>query len=147
MSFQVESILLLICWASDAISSTVWFLQGLVCTPRPAALEGVVPGHSYLINLIMACFQNQEQRMQYRMNKEIERQLVKDRRESKRELKLLLLGECVLLGVVSRMQLNVLAPSGAKGLGGVYVCACVCVCVCVCVQGLASLARARSSSR
>ena len=40
----------------------------------------------------MACFLSEEQRIQNRVNKEIERQLQKDRRDMKRELKLLLLG-------------------------------------------------------
>lgn len=41
----------------------------------------------------MACFLSEEQRAQNRINKEIEKQLKKDRKEQGREIKLLLLGE------------------------------------------------------
>ena len=41
----------------------------------------------------MACFLSEEQRAQSRINKEIEKQLKKDRKEQGREIKLLLLGE------------------------------------------------------
>ena len=40
----------------------------------------------------MACFLSEEQRIQKRINSEIERQLQKDRKDLKNELKLLLLG-------------------------------------------------------
>ena len=40
----------------------------------------------------MACFLSEEQRFQKRINSEIERQLQKDRKDLKNELKLLLLG-------------------------------------------------------
>ena len=43
----------------------------------------------------MACFLSEEQRAQARINKEIEKQLKKDRKEQGREIKLLLLGESV----------------------------------------------------
>ena len=43
----------------------------------------------------MACFMSEEQRLQNRINKEIERQLTKDRKDMKKELKLLLLGRTV----------------------------------------------------
>ena len=43
----------------------------------------------------MACFLSEEQRAQARINKEIEKQLKKDRKEQGREIKLLLLGENV----------------------------------------------------
>lgn len=41
----------------------------------------------------MACFLSDEQRTQNRINREIERQLQRDRKDLKRELKLVLLGE------------------------------------------------------
>lgn len=40
----------------------------------------------------MACFLSEEQRVQNRVNKEIDRQLQRDRKDMRRELKLLLLG-------------------------------------------------------
>ena len=43
----------------------------------------------------MACCMTDEQREQRRINQEIERQLKKDKRDARRELKLLLLGESV----------------------------------------------------
>ena len=43
----------------------------------------------------MACFLSEEQRAQNRINKEIEKQLKKDRKEQGREIKLLLLGEII----------------------------------------------------
>lgn len=42
----------------------------------------------------MACCLSEEQKEQKRINAEIERQLKKDKRDARRELKLLLLGEC-----------------------------------------------------
>ena len=42
---------------------------------------------------MMACCMTDEQREQRRINQEIERQLKKDKRDARRELKLLLLGE------------------------------------------------------
>ena len=47
-------------------------------------------------NLEMACFLSEEQRAQNRINKEIEKQLKKDRKEQGREIKLLLLGETII---------------------------------------------------
>ena len=44
---------------------------------------------------MMACCMTDEQREQRRINQEIERQLKKDKRDARRELKLLLLGESV----------------------------------------------------
>jgi hypothetical protein len=44
----------------------------------------------------MACCLSEEQKEQKRINAEIERQLRKDKRDARRELKLLLLGECAL---------------------------------------------------
>ena len=43
-----------------------------------------------------ACCQSDEEKEAARLNKEIERQLRKDKRDARRELKLLLLGECKL---------------------------------------------------
>ena len=43
----------------------------------------------------MACCLSEEQKEQKRINAEIERQLRKDKRDARRELKLLLLGESV----------------------------------------------------
>ena len=44
----------------------------------------------------MACCLSEEAKEQKRINQEIERQLRKDKRDARRELKLLLLGMCVL---------------------------------------------------
>lgn len=41
----------------------------------------------------MSCFVSEEVRIQRRINKEIDRQLLRDKKDMKRELKLLLLGE------------------------------------------------------
>ena len=49
----------------------------------------------------MACCMTDEQREQRRINQEIERQLKKDKRDARRELKLLLLGESVNADFVS----------------------------------------------
>jgi hypothetical protein len=43
----------------------------------------------------MACLLSEEQRAQSRINKEIEKQLKKDRKEQGREIKLLLLGKTI----------------------------------------------------
>lgn len=43
--------------------------------------------------LNMSCFLSEEVRIQRRINKEIDRQLLRDKKEMKRELKLLLLGK------------------------------------------------------
>lgn len=45
--------------------------------------------------MTMACCLSEEQQEQKRINAEIERQLRKDKRDARRELKLLLLGEGV----------------------------------------------------
>ena len=45
--------------------------------------------------MTMACCLSEEQQEQKRINAEIERQLRKDKRDARRELKLLLLGEWV----------------------------------------------------
>jgi hypothetical protein len=50
----------------------------------------------------MACCLSEEQKEQKRINAEIERQLRKDKRDARRELKLLLLGECALDAYVAR---------------------------------------------
>ena len=49
----------------------------------------------------MACFLSEEQRAQSRINKEIEKQLKKDRKEQGREIKLLLLGEIYIYHILS----------------------------------------------
>ena len=46
---------------------------------------------------VMACCLSEEQQEQKRINAEIERQLRKDKRDARRELKLLLLGKIVML--------------------------------------------------
>ena len=46
---------------------------------------------------VMACCLSEEQQEQKRINAEIERQLRKDKRDARRELKLLLLGKIVVL--------------------------------------------------
>ena len=56
----------------------------------------------------MACFLSEEQRAQNRINKEIEKQLKKDRKEQGREIKLLLLGEIdffTFWATISRLDL------------------------------------------
>ena len=46
---------------------------------------------------VMACCLSEEQQEQKRINAEIERQLRKDKRDARRELKLLLLGKIIML--------------------------------------------------
>ena len=41
----------------------------------------------------MSCFVTEEMRLQNRLNKEIERQLTRDKKEANKEIKLLLLGK------------------------------------------------------
>ena len=53
---------------------------------------------------VMACCLSEEQQEQKRINAEIERQLRKDKRDARRELKLLLLGKIVVLLVMKRWQ-------------------------------------------
>ena len=48
----------------------------------------------------MACCLSEEQKEQKRINAEIERQLRKDKRDARRELKLLLLGKLIFLQIV-----------------------------------------------
>jgi hypothetical protein len=45
----------------------------------------------------MECCLSEEAKEQKRINQEIERQLRRDKRDARRELKLLLLGECQLI--------------------------------------------------
>ena len=45
---------------------------------------------------MLACCQSEEAREQQRINREIDRQLKKDKRDARRELKLLLLGEHII---------------------------------------------------
>ena len=49
---------------------------------------------------VMACCLSEEQQEQKRINAEIERQLRKDKRDARRELKLLLLGKIVVIMLV-----------------------------------------------
>ena len=53
---------------------------------------------------MMACCMTDEQREQRRINQEIERQLKKDKRDARRELKLLLLGECKRVELIQAVQ-------------------------------------------
>ena len=53
---------------------------------------------------VMACCLSEEQQEQKRINAEIERQLRKDKRDARRELKLLLLGKIVVMLVMKRWQ-------------------------------------------
>ena len=53
----------------------------------------------------MACFLSEEQRAQNRINKEIEKQLKKDRKDQGREIKLLLLGE-IIYHILSYSRIN-----------------------------------------
>ena len=57
---------------------------------------------------MMACCMTDEQREQRRINQEIERQLKKDKRDARRELKLLLLGE-------SSQSMHIPFPMGTAG--------------------------------
>ena len=54
----------------------------------------------------MACCLSEEQKEQKRINAEIERQLRKDKRDARRELKLLLLGKQIFLQLVSSSWLR-----------------------------------------
>ena len=59
----------------------------------------------------MACCLSEEQKEQKRINAEIDRQLRKDKRDARRELKLLLLGE----DVVKVMKLTTIGIFGLTG--------------------------------
>ena len=61
---------------------------------------------------MMACCMTDEQREQRRINQEIERQLKKDKRDARRELKLLLLGECIYF--ICTGQCRVFLPGDAR---------------------------------
>ena len=50
-----------------------------------------------IVDRIMACCLSEEAKEQKRINQEIERQLRKDKRDARRELKLLLLGMCIMM--------------------------------------------------
>ena len=54
-----------------------------------------------------SCFLSEEARAQARINKEIERQLTRDRKEASKEIKLLLLGEyqCQWCGFIADLLL------------------------------------------
>ena len=53
---------------------------------------------------VMACCLSEEQQEQKRINAEIERQLRKDKRDARRELKLLLLGKILFFVVEKRWK-------------------------------------------
>ena len=53
---------------------------------------------------VMACCLSEEQQEQKRINAEIERQLRKDKRDARRELKLLLLGKIVVVMLVIKKR-------------------------------------------
>ena len=59
---------------------------------------------------MMACCMTDEQREQRRINQEIERQLKKDKRDARRELKLLLLGESVSQSMQISFPLGTAGP-------------------------------------
>ena len=65
--------------------------------------------------LTMACCLSEEQQEQKRINAEIERQLRKDKRDARRELKLLLLGE----GWESVGRGRVVVMEGKEGCKGI----------------------------
>ena len=50
----------------------------------------------------MACCLSEEQQEQKRINAEIERQLRKDKRDARRELKLLLLGKMMMISILQK---------------------------------------------
>ena len=54
----------------------------------------------------MACCLSEEQKEQKRINAEIERQLRKDKRDARKELKLLLLGESFIVPNIMFLNLN-----------------------------------------
>ena len=51
---------------------------------------------------VMACCLSEEQQEQKRINAEIERQLRKDKRDARRELKLLLLGKMMMISILQK---------------------------------------------
>ena len=53
---------------------------------------------------VMACCLSEEQQEQKRINAEIERQLRKDKRDARRELKLLLLGKILFFVVEKKVE-------------------------------------------
>ena len=70
---------------------------GSLCEIKPSG---------YKIPSKMACCLSEEQKEQKRINAEIERQLRKDKRDARRELKLLLLGKTVFFKVPTVFFLN-----------------------------------------
>jgi hypothetical protein len=50
-------------------------------------------------NDVLACCTSEEAREQRRINREIEKQLQRDKRNARRELKLLLLGKCIFSNI------------------------------------------------
>lgn len=56
----------------------------------------------------MSCFQSPEERLQHRVNKEIDRQLQREKRELKSEIKLLLLGTSAIGQFLKLFYLNLI---------------------------------------
>lgn len=60
--------------------------------------------------LRMSCFLSEEARSQNRINKEIERQLTRDKKESNKEIKLLLLGKVLVRDLLIKLWCFHAAP-------------------------------------
>ena len=62
----------------------------------------------------MACCLSEEQKEQKRINAEIERQLRKDKRDARKELKLLLLGEQLIMTFLCFLILTIIETSFSR---------------------------------
>lgn len=65
----------------------------------------------------MACCLSEEQKEQKRINAEIERQLRKDKRDARKELKLLLLGEQLIMTFLCFLILTIIETSFSRLIG------------------------------
>ena len=65
----------------------------------------------------MACCLSEEQKEQKRINAEIERQLRKDKRDARKELKLLLLGEQLMVTFLCFSILTIIETSFSRLIG------------------------------
>ena len=81
---------------SPKSSVSCWWNRGnqLICDHTQNSFDDfyTISRSSIAVVVIMACCLSEEQKEQKRINAEIERQLRKDKRDARRELKLLLLG-------------------------------------------------------
>lgn len=87
------------------------------------------------LDSMMACCLSEEAKESKRINAEIEKQLRRDKRDARRELKLLLLGKCRFLTVLTLpcLLLDAHKPDGLKN----HWCDCIVVTAFTCKTALA----------